>query len=110
LDVPTLTFGETGRAAHSKEEQFPLSVRVFQYRNYWRICIKFGIEPKLDVSVQHTALSCLTVTLHASFCVIYLSRVMKLYLVPNYIIVTKSTLCEIFNWCWMSTPKYVRLI
>lgn len=87
----------TGRAAHTKEEQFSLSVRVFQYRNYYTISVKFGILPKLCVSVQHTALLCLTVTLHTNFNVMYLLRVMKLYLVPKYVILTKSTRCEIFN-------------
>ena len=82
--------GETGRAARTKEERFPLSVRVFHYRNYCTISIKFGIEPELCVSVQHTALLCLTVTY------IYLLRVMKLYLVPTYTL-TKSTRCEIFK-------------
>jgi hypothetical protein len=89
--------GETGRAAHTNEEQFPLSVRVFQYRNNSTISIKFGIEPKLCVSVHYTALLCLTVTLRTSLYVIYLLRVMKLYLVPKYIILTKSTQCEIVN-------------
>jgi len=50
--------GETGRAARTKEEQFLLSVRVFHYRNYCTFSIKFGIEPTLCVSVQHTALLC----------------------------------------------------
>lgn len=82
--------GETGRGAHIKEEHFPLSVRVFEYHNYCTISIKFGFEPKLCVSVQHTALLCLTVTIHTSFYVIYLLRVMKLYLVPKYIILIKK--------------------
>jgi hypothetical protein len=85
--------GETGRAARTREEQFLLSIRVFQYRNYCTISIKFCIEPKLCVSVQHTALLCLTVTLHPSVYVIYLFCVMALYLLPKYIILR----CEIFN-------------
>jgi hypothetical protein len=85
--------GDTGRAAHIEEEQFPFSVRVFQYRNYCKmISVKFSIEPKLCVSVQHTALLCLTVTLYTSFYVIYLLHVMKLYLVPKYIILKKYTM------------------
>ena len=71
----TRTFGGTDCAAHITEEHFPLSVHVFQYRNYCTISIKSGIETK------HTALLCLTVTLHTGFYVIYLLRVMKLYLV-----------------------------
>jgi hypothetical protein len=83
--------GETGCAAHIKEEHFPLSVHVFQYRNYYTISIKFGIEPKLCISVQHTALLCTIVTLHTGFYVIYLLCVRKLYFVPKYVVVIKST-------------------
>jgi len=89
-------WGETGCAAHIKGEHFPLSVHVFQYRNCCTISIKFGIEPKLCVSVQHTELLCLAVTLRAGFYVIYLLRVMKLYLVPKYVILIKTTPC-VFN-------------
>jgi len=89
--------GDTGRAAHIKEEQFPFWVRVFQYRNYCKISIKFSIEPKLCVSVQHTALLCLTVILPYKLLCNKFLRIMKLYHVPKYIILIKSTRCEIFN-------------